>query len=54
VKAGGYMLKVPAIDIAEVGAGGGSLAGTTRAACLGRVAGACRGRCYGLGNGGRR
>ena len=26
VKGGGYMLKVPAIDIAEVGAGGGSLA----------------------------
>ena len=26
LKAGGYMLKVPAIDIAEVGAGGGSLA----------------------------
>lgn len=27
IKAGGYMLKVPAIDIAEVGAGGGSMAG---------------------------
>ena len=27
VKGGGYMLKVPAIDIAEVGAGGGSIAG---------------------------
>ncbi len=26
IKAGGYMLKVPAIDLAEVGAGGGSLA----------------------------
>src|SRR5690606_1863272 len=26
MKAGGYMLKVPAIDIAEVGAGGGSIA----------------------------
>ena len=26
IKAGGYMLKVPAIDIAEVGAGGGSIA----------------------------
>ena len=26
VKGGGYMLKVPSIDIAEVGAGGGSLA----------------------------
>src|SRR5262249_60468153 len=26
LKAGGYMLKVPAIDIAEVGAGAGSLA----------------------------
>ena len=33
VKAGGYMLKVPAIDIAEVGAGGGSLPASTRAAC---------------------
>src|SRR5207237_2054489 len=26
IKGGGYMLKVPAIDIAEVGAGGGSVA----------------------------
>jgi len=26
IKAGGYMMKVPAIDIAEVGAGGGSIA----------------------------
>ena len=33
VKAGGYMLKVPAIDIAEVGAGGGSIAASTRAVC---------------------
>ena len=31
IKAGGYMLKVPAIDIAEVGAGGGSLAAIDKA-----------------------
>jgi N-methylhydantoinase A len=54
VKAGGYMLKVPAIDIAEVGAGGGSRAGLDRGGLL-RVgpesAGAVPGpACYGLGN----
>jgi N-methylhydantoinase A len=54
VKAGGYMLKVPAIDIAEVGAGGGSLAGIDKGGLL-RVgpesAGAMPGpACYGLGN----
>jgi N-methylhydantoinase A len=54
VKAGGYMLKVPAIDIAEVGAGGGSLAGIDEGGLL-RVgpesAGAVPGpACYGLGN----
>jgi N-methylhydantoinase A len=54
VKAGGYMLKVPAIDIAEVGAGGGSLAGIDEGALL-KVgpdsAGAVPGpACYGLGN----
>ncbi|HJU31435.1 MAG TPA: hydantoinase/oxoprolinase family protein [Hyphomicrobiaceae bacterium] len=55
IKAGGYMLKVPAIDIAEVGAGGGSLAGIDKGGLL-RVgpesAGAVPGpACYGLGNG---
>jgi len=54
IKAGGYMLKVPAIDIAEVGAGGGSLAGIDHGGLL-RVgpesAGADPGpACYGLGN----
>src|SRR5689334_11091791 len=54
VKAGGYMLKVPAIDIAEVGAGGGSLASIDKGGLL-RVgpqsAGAAPGpACYGLGN----
>src|SRR5215813_497525 len=54
IKAGGYMLKVPAIDIAEVGAGGGSLAGIDKGGLL-RVgpesAGAVPGpACYGLGN----
>jgi N-methylhydantoinase A len=54
VKAGGYMLKVPAIDIAEVGAGGGSLAGIDRGGLLTvgpQSAGAVPGpACYGLGN----
>jgi N-methylhydantoinase A len=54
VKAGGYMLKVPAIDIAEVGAGGGSLAGIDEGALLKvgpESAGAVPGpACYGLGN----
>jgi N-methylhydantoinase A len=54
IKAGGYMLKVPAIDIAEVGAGGGSLASIDPGGLL-RVgpesAGADPGpACYGLGN----
>jgi N-methylhydantoinase A len=54
IKAGGYMLKVPAIDIVEVGAGGGSLAGIDHGGLL-RVgpdsAGAVPGpACYGLGN----
>ncbi len=54
VKAGGYMLKVPAIDIAEVGAGGGSLAGIDQGGLLKvgpESAGASPGpACYGLGN----
>ena len=54
VKAGGYMLKVPAIDIAEVGAGGGSLAGIDQGGLLvvgPQSAGAVPGpACYGLGN----
>jgi N-methylhydantoinase A len=54
VKAGGYMLKVPAIDIAEVGAGGGSIAGIDKGGLLvvgPHSAGAHPGpACYGLGN----
>jgi N-methylhydantoinase A len=54
IKAGGYMLKVPAIDIAEVGAGGGSIAGIDRGGLLfvgPQSAGAVPGpACYGLGN----
>jgi N-methylhydantoinase A len=54
VKAGGYMLKVPAIDIAEVGAGGGSIAGIDKGGLLvvgPHSAGAMPGpACYGLGN----
>lgn len=54
VKAGGYMLKVPAIDIAEVGAGGGSIAGMDKGGMLTvgpHSAGAVPGpACYGLGN----
>ena len=54
VKAGGYMLKVPAIDIAEVGAGGGSLAAIDQGGLLvvgPQSAGAVPGpACYGLGN----
>jgi N-methylhydantoinase A len=54
VKAGGYMLKVPAIDIAEVGAGGGSIAGIDKGGLLvvgPQSAGAMPGpACYGLGN----
>ena len=55
VKAGGYMLKVPAIDIAEVGAGGGSLAAIDKGGLLKvgpQSAGAIPGpACYDLGNG---
>jgi N-methylhydantoinase A len=54
IKAGGYMLKVPAIDIAEVGAGGGSMAGIDKGGLLTvgpQSAGAMPGpACYGLGN----
>jgi N-methylhydantoinase A len=54
IKAGGYMLKVPAIDIAEVGAGGGSLASIDAGGLLKvgpESAGAVPGpACYGLGN----
>ena len=53
IKGGGYMLKVPAIDIAEVGAGGGSLAGLDAGGLLTvgpASAGADPGpACYGLG-----
>ncbi len=44
IKAGGYMLKVPAIDIAEVGAGGGSLASIDHGGLLrvGPEFGGCR------------
>jgi N-methylhydantoinase A len=53
IKAGGYMLKVPAVDIAEVGAGAGSIAWIDAGGLL-RVgpqsAGAAPGpACYGLG-----
>jgi N-methylhydantoinase A len=54
IKAGGYMLKVPAIDIAEVGAGGGSIAGIDKGGLLTvgpHSAGAVPGPvCYDLGN----
>jgi N-methylhydantoinase A len=53
IKAGGYMLKVPAIDIAEVGAGGGSIAHVDAGGLLHvgpQSAGAEPGpACYGLG-----
>jgi N-methylhydantoinase A len=53
IKAGGYMLKVPAVDIAEVGAGAGSVAGIDGGGllCVGpESAGAVPGpACYGLG-----
>jgi N-methylhydantoinase A len=55
IKGGGYVLKVPAIDIAEVGAGGGSLAWIDAGGllCVGpESAGADPGpACYGRGNG---
>ena len=54
IKGGGYMLKVPTIDIAEVGAGGGSLAWIDEGGLLQvgpRSAGAVPGpACYALGN----
>lgn len=54
VKGGGYMLKVPAIDIAEVGAGGGSIASIDAGGllCVGpESAGSSPGpACYGFGN----
>jgi len=54
VKGGGYVLKVPAIDIAEVGAGGGSIASIDSGGllCVGpESAGALPGpACYGNGN----
>ena len=53
-KGGGYMLKVPAIDIAEVGAGGGSIAWIDEGGLL-QVGPASAGAdpgpaCYGRGN----
>ena len=54
VKGGGYALKLPVIDISEVGAGGGSLVWFDRAGALKvgpRSAGAAPGpACYGTGN----
>jgi N-methylhydantoinase A len=54
IKGGGYMLKVPAVDIAEVGAGGGSLAAIDAGGLLTvgpASAGADPGpACYGRGN----
>lgn len=54
IKGGGYVLKVPAIDIAEVGAGGGSIASIDSGGllCVGpESAGAYPGpACYGHGN----
>ncbi len=54
VKGGGYVLKVPAIDIAEVGAGGGSVAGIDAGGLLHvgpESVGANPGpACYRLGN----
>lgn len=54
IKGGGYVLKVPAIDIAEVGAGGGSLAWIDSGGllCVGpESAGAVPGpACYAQGN----
>ncbi len=54
IKGGGYMLKVPAIDIAEVGSGGGSLARIDEGGLLvvgPESAGGDPGpACYGLGN----
>jgi N-methylhydantoinase A len=55
IKGGGYALRVPVIDIAEVGAGGGSIVWIDRGGSLRvgpRSAGAVPGPvCYGLGGG---
>src|SRR3546814_19908085 len=54
IKGGGYMLTVPAVDLAEVGAGGGSIATVDSGGLLTvgpRSAGADPGpACYGRGN----
>jgi N-methylhydantoinase A len=54
VRGGGYLLRIPVIDISEVGAGGGSLAAIDPAGALRvgpRSAGAVPGpACYGQGN----
>jgi N-methylhydantoinase A len=54
LKGGGYLLRVPAIDVAEVGAGGGSIAWLDKGGALQvgpHSAGALPGpACYGLGN----
>src|SRR3546814_15771681 len=54
IKGGGYMLKVPAVDLAEVGAGGGSIATVDSGGLLTvgpRSAAADPGpTCYGRGN----
>ena len=33
IKAGGYMMRVPTVDVAEVGSGAGSIAASTPPAC---------------------
>jgi N-methylhydantoinase A len=54
LKGGGYLLRVPAIDVAEVGAGGGSLAWLDKGGALQvgpHSAGAMpRPVCYGMGS----
>ncbi len=54
VRGGGYLLRIPMIDISEVGAGGGSIAAIDAGGALRvgpRSAGAAPGpACYGLGN----
>ena len=54
VRGGGYLLRIPVIDISEVGAGGGSIAAIDGGGALRvgpRSAGATPGpACYGLGN----
>ncbi len=54
VRGGGYLLRIPVIDISEVGAGGGSIAGLDAGGALRvgpRSAGASPGpACYGQGN----